>query len=343
MRLMYLTPLICTVAFVACSSNDESTPGDVTTLELRATEDGSFRYCDAKGDCTSLPNPAGCAKLTVTVENATGKTCQVCTTSDGTVGPENCETPAVACDVVTIPDPDCVVCAYVNGTVIFSSCQPSDPICYTTNGDGSVSSSGSAGAGTPADGGALAAAPPTDAEGRVIDPAIGCTICVDTAGRRVSQDCPPICTGVMCPAITCAPGYAYVTAPGECCGHCEPVPDCERIACTMMIPECPDGQVLVKDPSTCCGWFCEPRECDATLACPAIAIVDCAPGYVVSYEAPYCCGACVPEGGCHSDADCAPEEYCALPMCPCLETTDGGACLRAPGCEPVCIPDGMAF
>ena len=342
MRSTALLAALCTIAFAACSDDGggDTKSGDIKTLNLQARDDGSLAYCDDAGNCTSLPNPDGCATLTVNIDTASGKTCQVCTAADGTRGPENCGSPAVACAIVTIPDPDCVVCAYVNGTVIFSSCEPSPPICYTTNYDGSMSGSGDAGPGYAYPN--TEASPPVDNAGTAIAPPPGCTICVDANGKRISQDCPPSCLDVMCPMVECAEGYRFVTGPGECCGHCEPIVDCKDMLCAAMVPYCPDGQLLVKDPNDCCGWYCEPQGCDERFMCPLMPVTPCEEGYHMSYESPNCCGACVPDS-CNSDADCAPEEYCATPMCPCLSTSPAGACELDPSCYARCIPDGMAF
>lgn len=301
MRLPTLAAALTAFVLVACGDGSNDNPGgDTKTLQLQARDDGSLNYCDDNGNCTGLPNPGGCQTLDITIDMATGKACQTCVAADGTASDEDCRTPAVACDVVTIPDPDCVVCAYVNGTVIFSSCVPtSPPLCYTTDDNGSTSSSGPD---VPPSSG-NAESPGYDSAGNVIAPPPGCTVCVDGNGKRISQDCPPSCELVDCPMIKCAPGYQTVTSPGDCCGHCEPVRNCTDIACTEMVPYCPDGQFLVRDPTQCCGWYCEPRHCDANLACPAIAI-DCAPGYEVSYAAPHCCGACVP-------SYCDDADFCA--------------------------------
>ena len=185
-------------------------------------------------------------------------------------------------------------------------------------------------------------ATPVDSAGNHIAPPRGCTVCTDATGKRISQDCPPSCLDVLCPAIDCAPGYRLVNGPGDCCGHCEPVVDCEDIACAAMVPYCPDGQWLVKDPTQCCGWYCEPHGCNDVIACPDIALMECAPGYVMSFAPPHCCGACVP-AGCDSDADCAESEYCATPACPCVQDGVNRACYADPSCHATCISDGAAF
>ncbi len=63
-----------------------------------------------------------CAVIQIEIDTSTGTTCERCILDDGTVSEESCEDTSIACVLVTIPDPDCVVCAYVNGAVLFASC-----------------------------------------------------------------------------------------------------------------------------------------------------------------------------------------------------------------------------
>jgi hypothetical protein len=278
---------LCTIALAACGGGrvggdpnapgpDPSSTGAKQTVALAENSDGTLNYCDPSGACAKLPNPGQCTTLTITIDTTTGAACQVCTAADGSAGPENCKDPAVACDIVTIPDPNCVVCAYVNGTVIFSTCEPQQPTCYTVNADGTTSTTG--GAGSNASAVLVNSDPiPTNSGDPVAigsDPIPtggippGCTVCVDAQGNVVSKDCPPVCN-VACAPVTCADGYQYITKPGECCGTCEPIDNCTLAACLTLPPDCPDGQVAKRDPTSCCAYYCEPTTCDnSQLMCP---------------------------------------------------------------------------
>ena len=99
------------------------TPPEKVTLELDNTGTG-LQYCDANGVCQSLPYTGNCASLEVTVDPTTAQSCQVCVQADGTSVDQGCDNGQVACVLVTLPDPPCVVCAYVNGAVLYSTCTP---------------------------------------------------------------------------------------------------------------------------------------------------------------------------------------------------------------------------
>lgn len=252
---------LCT-AFAACNGDGDTTPnGDLTTFELQQDASGDLEFCarntssgispdsptsssedGASPTCESLPNPRGCTKLIITVD-PTGKTCETCAGPNGEAIAENCgDGASVACQVVTIPDPDCVVCAYVNGTVIYSTCQPKDRC------------------------------------DNVACPAIA-RICPD---GQVAEPDPNSCCGqickprpcdiqTVCPAIDCAPGYRLgPPTEGNCCGSCVP----ERC---VTDDDCPDYSHCSTRDGDCLGCGEKPND---DMACPAVCFGVCVPKYL---------------------------------------------------------------
>lgn len=312
----YLPSLLacCCLALAACDVN-ETDPGNddnnpTTTLNLESNGQGGFDFCDADGDCQTLPNPGGCAKLVITIDNVNGDTCEECVNAAGEVISSSCEETSVACAVVTIPDPDCVVCAYVNGAIVFSSCVAEQPDeCVVLERD-----------------------PP-------------CKVCYDARGNETLNTCGDDCRNVMCPIVDCAPGFVYQQRPGECCGSCYPIDDCSNRECASptAVPECPEGFVLRQDPTNCCAFRCEPASCDAVM-CPAIAQI-CPDGYELDFSYPHCCGTCVPVDNsqyCYSDQDCDGQQICTTSLGECLnpcyfngDASNGGV----PGSAPDACPD----
>lgn len=253
---------LCTIGLTACNGNDDGDgAANTATVELRQdASSGDLSYCPATGadgvvtnavasdaaastlPCATLPNPNGCATLVITVDTATGSTCEVCAAADGTELSRTCggKDAVVDCEVVEIPDPDCVVCAYVNGTVIFSSCQPQDSC------------------------------------DNVLCPAIA-RVCPDgqVAARDPNDCCGVICkpqacdmAGVACPEIACAPGYALtVDESGDCCGHC--------VATTCVSDEeCPTSTHCSTSDGVCngCAAAANSGACDA--ACHGTCVWD---------------------------------------------------------------------
>ena len=130
---MLLFGALCTGGVVACGTSDAPPKIDRSgvTLQLNRLENGDLQYCEENGECLELPYDGDCATMEITIDTATGQTCERCVLADGTVAKETCNGTSVACAVVTIPDPDCVVCAYVDGAIIYSSCIADEPQCYS--------------------------------------------------------------------------------------------------------------------------------------------------------------------------------------------------------------------
>ncbi|MEE8408009.1 MAG: hypothetical protein V3T05_00255, partial [Myxococcota bacterium] len=316
-----------------------SDPGDTTTLQLNRLSNGDLQYCDDNGECTDLPYDGSCATIYIDVNTATGQTCERCVLDNGTVVDEGCGAgSSVACVLVTLPDPDCVVCAYVDGSVIFSTCNPQEP---------------------------------DQCAGYMRRDGLSCEKCWDSAGNLVFDSCGPDCTNVGCPAVECPPGTEYLYIPDECCGQCLPIDGCDEVVCSshFALPDCPPDTTLVRNPADCCGYICEPNACPAAptdnpdsggsssggssevpvqpcvsgVDCPAgafcidgLCIYDdaalCPPGYWWDDSYPTC-GRCVlddpnPEDYCFTTEDCelafGAEYYCAF---------DEGTCAGA-GSDP---------
>ncbi|MEO1171784.1 MAG: hypothetical protein AAFX94_06990 [Myxococcota bacterium] len=280
------------VACAGCTYTGASSEGETETLSLRAGADGRLSYCPGGVDCVALSNPDACETLEVEIDTATGSTCERCLEADGVVRSERCEQTAVACTLVTAPEPDCVVCAHVDGPVIYSSCEP---------------------------------APPSRCE---YFPVIGngeCKRCYNAAGDLTADTCAPDCSRIACAAVDCAEGFVAETPPGQCCPVCLPVTACDDVACPeIALPVCDDGSIPVRDPNDCCGYLCEPTDC-RFVACPAVEI-SCPPGTRFDDSFPNCCGTCVPYEIrlCQDNGDCEAGEVCSdewvygetIPGCP---------------------------
>jgi hypothetical protein len=302
----------CSVALAACTGTaDPGTPQIRPTATITLTDDGSgnLQSCDANGVCESHPNPDGCATLVVNIDEQTGDTCERCADANGGAIYERCNDTAVACTVVTLPEPDCVICAYVDGAIIYSTCVAQDPQTCETG---------------------------------VLESGAPCRVCYDTNGRTILDECGGNCVNVACPTVACADGYQMVARPGQCCGTCEPIDQCAGVVCAteMAPPACPDGTRLARDPRDCCGWWCEPTVCPSQAATGPNGIaapvpVDCPPGYERHDEFPLC-GRCIPVVDptryCQSALDCNDGEICTIgaecrvmDACGCVESCDANS------------------
>lgn len=320
-----LLTLSCLATMVGCSFDSVSPDGQTQSFSLESrTDDGRLTYCPDGGDCLVVSNPGDCDTLQIDIDTTTGATCERCLDASGGVLYERCEGTSVACTVVTAPDPDCVVCAHIDGPVIFSSCQPQEPgYCEYFPLAGTTDSS----------------APSSD--GPVPR---SCERCYTADGDLLSDTCAPVCTNIACPEVACADGYFADIPPGECCPVCLPYPNCEDTVCpAVALPICGDGSVPVRDPNDCCGYTCEPIDCRG-IACPQVDI-DCPEGTRYDNSFPNCCGTCVPDKPrlCMSSDDCNPDEYCSDECfsgceagidCP---SVCYGAC-RPTACPPVARP-----
>ncbi len=310
--------------------------GDTTTLTLSAGENGDFEWCDENGTCKDLPNPNDCATLVIEIDNATGKTCETCKDEDGETKDQSCDEVSVGCVVVTLPDPDCLVCAYIDGAIIYSSCVAEEPhTCYPYGDDPATGANNTPGGGAGApDGGSSCisdadCAPNDLCKGGLCVP--GCEVCYDADGAKVSDNCGQDCSAVLCAEVVCEEGFLPTQLPGDCCPQCAPDVDCSLVDCYAPPIECPEGSFMTQDPMNCCGYICEPTSCDMVM-CPAIYI-ECPEGYGLDFTYPNCCGACVRQDDaryCTSSEECLEGEVC---------TTADGECSSAcdPNTDMVCI------
>ncbi len=290
-------------AMMACSYLDGKlavTPEGSTLLRLEQESDGDLRYCDAQGNCINdLPNPGQCAALEVMVDAATGATCETCFNADGGVLTKHCGNTSVACVLVTNSDPDCVVCAYLDRSVLYLTCAEEGPTC-----EHFVAS---------ANGGWDTASPSVTS--------YDCKRCYDAGDRLIIDTCAHDCANEVCLAVDCAQGYEPVIYPGECCPRCAPLSQCAAVLCAAeatSIPGCFTGYRLVRDPNDCCGYSCLPEDC-SLVACPATSTT-CPSGYTwdTSGQYPDCCGKCVPSSStryCTDPAQCQNGDGCIDGTC----------------------------
>ncbi|MBI5511266.1 MAG: hypothetical protein HY903_21095 [Deltaproteobacteria bacterium] len=226
------------IGLTACvgeASLGEVGVGD-TTLTLARLANGDLQYCDASGACTALPYGGACQTLLISIDSSTGTTCQQCTLDNGDVLDQGCDASAVVCEVIEIPDPDCMVCAYVNGAVVHSSCAPEASRCSA------------------------------DAD----------CVTWGTRGRCVDGQCVPVtepsCDRVTCyPGSHCElQQVECFRAP------CPPLPTCvpDPLTCDNVI--CVQGTHCEMPPTECFGTPCPPRPAcvpDPTLTCDNVTCV----------------------------------------------------------------------
>jgi len=337
------TPLL-TLLLLALGCTYEA--GQVTThrgvtVTLTLAQDGAGNLdCQLPATCEDLPYGGDCAALEIDVDTATGRTCQRCVHDNGAVTDQGCDDSVIGCVVVTLPDPDCVVCAYVNGSVVFSTCQAQEPdecIEYFSS-DG-----------------------------------VTCERCFDPTGRIIFDSCMPDCSDVVCAAVACGSGTQPWRVPGDCCEQCIPIDACEEVVCPLdyPVPDCPSGTGLVRDPIDCCTYRCLPNECppdDGTsnllpplgcmthADCPEFTLCIeglceygggtgevCPPGFVWRDEYPFC-GQCVERNDdrlCMADSECFPGEICVYQagMCEGAPIDPGGTTDPPAACYGVCRPE----
>lgn len=320
--------VLCSAGLVSCTFETQPPTDDPSrrqTVTLHRLQDGDLEFCDANGVCSSVPNPNGCAVLELKIDPQTGAACETCFDANGQVASASCEETSIGCAIVTLPEPDCVVCAYVNGAVIFSSCVVEEPRqCerYTQAQDCDSDADCGFGGGCNDEvcwDGALACI------NGVCGGTYDCERCFGPDGSIVSDTCAPNCSNVDCARPECGPNERYIQYPGECCGSCVPVSECDDVVCAEVMPvmECPDGHILERDPANCCGYICTPADCSAVM-CPAV-MIECPEGTHLDYSYPSCCGTCVAdEVSCYSSADCGADQTC---------TTEAGECRPSPGCD----------
>jgi Cys-rich repeat protein len=306
---------ICTLGLVACVQPDPGpTPAinDPITIQL-SNQDGDLQYCDDSGECTTLPYDGDCAIIEIDIDPATGATCERCITADGQAIDLGCANTSVGCVLVTLPDPDCVVCAYINGAIIYSTCTADEePECYT---DSDCISDDGIG-------------------GFCIDGQ-----CVFEPGCLEDADCP---AGFMC----AFPDYGFPNEgggsdpsppqppPDDWYGTCVP----RDIGCTSDA-ECPGDMY-------CEMWCYEDQPTEPAFACGANA--DCPPGHACFDGMCICDSAtgidCMPPPPPPCEGICQPHHQnpCENVVCPTgMHCEAFDVYCFAPPCQPVaeCVPD----
>ena len=274
--------------------------------------------------------------------------------------------------VVTLPEPDCVVCAYVNGAIIFSSCVADQPVCtsdadcLTVNGAGrciegqcvaqptcTVDNDCPAGFTCQLDECPLLSPCAPDTDCPQPPPCVGSCVpapidCRDSLTCPAGMECRVYCTGA------CAPGSECNTDP--CMGVCEPVQTtcasdndcpagfvCQLEACPMLSPCAPGSECPPQPP---CDAVCvpAPQKCWSDADCPSGTVCQ----FSQDEECPYMCngdspcppcpangGICEPlQTGCQGDIDCPSGMVCETSCLPCDPT--GDFCANV--CQGVCVP-----
>lgn len=349
----------CSLLLLAsCAFENAETPHDNNnpqkTLQLQQDNAGNLVYCDDNGECASYPNPDNCEILKVEIDTVDGRVCEICEDSAGNVVHDRCADTNIVCTVVSAPEPDCVVCAYQNGSIIFSSCVAEDPyycVEYVSSGDAwaeSPASGGSAGSGAPeafvapcwynsTDPSAPepgCAIPPNDCTPEECGPALGMPnyICPDgsVGGPQPCERDPS--TGVCsykireCPAEHCKVCYdRFGNEVIDTCGQ-----DCRAVACPQVL--CAPGYQQVVLPGECCPTCIPDNYCE-NVVCPMdMAIPECPPGSELVISGNDCCKyECKPN-------DCsmvACPQYFVEPSCPIGYHWD----TSWPNCCGTCVPD----
>lgn len=329
---------LCTSGLLACGQaappERTTVKEDGFTLKMNKLHNGNLEYCDAdSGECRELPYEGECAAVEIEVDPATGATCERCILASGEIIDHGCVDVSVGCVLVTIPDPDCVVCAYVNGAVIFSTCVVEEPQCH---GDWECVSDD----GRP---------------GHCVDGQ-----CVYEPGCVNNADCPPgfECVhpgadpdgvpsyGVCMPANSGCHGDDDCPEGSSClveCWDCFPHdPDCHpgcHGVCLPVEPECHSDDDCVDPAGTqgrCIDGRChfEPLRCNATSDCPEgmMCLFPCDDCSGTNPDCkPSCAGICVPKPPTCEDVICPTGHHCEM-----LDVV----CVAWP-CPPlpVCVPD----
>ncbi|OGR13595.1 MAG: hypothetical protein A2341_22760 [Deltaproteobacteria bacterium RIFOXYB12_FULL_58_9] len=355
---------ICLMGILACTQADE--PGtqqvqDPITIKL-TNNNGDLEYCDANGECTTLPYDGDCAVVEIDIDQRTGNTCERCVLADGTVSDLGCVDTNVGCVLVTLPDPDCVVCAYVNGAIIFSTCTEQDsPDCYVSadcrdeNGFGGFCLDGNcvyepgcrenadcppgfqceyAGNDepTPTDDPANPSDPDwaTDPDDSPVSPGWYGTCVPRDVDCFSDFDCPP---HMYCQSWCY--GEDPVVGP---CGDDGSCPDGFACLDGMCEPTCEDGMNCARPaPPPNCQGICQPyyeNPC-ANVECPRG--MHCEAYEVYCFAAP--CppvAECIPDyRECTGDLDCPDGFSCITEVCPAMPCYADGDC---PPCYGICQP-----
>ncbi|MEE8410658.1 MAG: hypothetical protein V3T05_13740 [Myxococcota bacterium] len=305
--LLPLTVALCSVGLLACGPDAPNPPSsDTVTLQLHRLGDGNLEYCDENGDCQTLPYDGDCALIEVDVDQATGETCETCTLDDGTTQDLGCGGVSIGCVVVTLPNPDCIICAYVEGDIIFSTCTPDEPQC-TSDAD-CVSDAGWPGY-------------CVGGECYFVTDPCATVDCAPGYHCEVTNDCfePQPGTNADNGTSTITDCGQYAICVPDYNGECRTDADCPaNQACFVVCPGGSDGSngsdsEDSSTPSSCmgddpnCDWWCwgtcEPIDPVCTTDADCVS-PDGLQGYCWD-------GWCFfDDPGCYSDADCGPGEVC---------------------------------
>ncbi|MEZ4271982.1 MAG: hypothetical protein R3C68_11305 [Myxococcota bacterium] len=333
---------IVLLLFAGCAFEKMPLTTDGAEKSLNATNvtfvaDGDvLQRCDAKR-CVTLPNPLGCTTWILEIDPSDAGVCATCLDNTSSIIDRRCQNTPVSCVLVKAPEPDCLVCAGHDGTVVYSTCATEEPVeCeflddgmpVTIQGDNaSFLTSCTADDDCPVE---HFCRDPESGSGYCVP---DCRVCYDSRGREVLTACSNDCSAVICPDVECADGFQLMRHGADCCAKCVPSNDCDAAICSqdLTVPDCPTGTQLVRDPIDCCQFTCAPTMChvpnnDAAPEFGGAPAAVCPPGFLWQTEFPYC-GQCVAEAGdpdlCRQSADCDVGYFC---------TNEVNGCVVPPDC-----------
>ncbi|MEL6546401.1 MAG: discoidin domain-containing protein, partial [Myxococcota bacterium] len=134
----------CGAASVSVDAPRENT-GQFEQFEFVQNNQGTLQACGSDGVCRDIPNPLGCIRLVLEIDLNTGGACQTCYDGSDTEVFSGCDGSTAWCDLLTGPEPDCLVCYYQQSFVFHNSCTPIEGTPPPPSNDGvtmTVSASG---------------------------------------------------------------------------------------------------------------------------------------------------------------------------------------------------------
>ena len=124
-QLVYICLFTLITITVGCDFKEDIKIGEddfeKVSFSLDSDENGNLRNCEDE-DCETHLNPANCAVLEITFDSSTEETCEKCLDTNSQIIYERCDNNSVICDLITTPEPDCIVCSYIDGNIIYSNC-----------------------------------------------------------------------------------------------------------------------------------------------------------------------------------------------------------------------------